>query len=317
MIEPILQRREFVDAPPVLLDIGASGGLHPDWNILAPYAHCLAFEPDSRERNRIETMKSRFKQLFVMDAVVTAGQKAETDFYLTRSPFCSSTLKPRTESLKHWAFADLFDVVEKTRFKSVSLPKVLRKFGIGWVDWFKTDSQGTDLRLFASLPLSVRRTVLAAEFEPGILDAYEGEDRLDEVLSHLRNEGFWLSDFRIEGSQRFAARVVKKEFNSPVRKYFAHIHKTSPGWGELTFLRDLGGLSRRPKRDLLLMCVIGLIKKQYGFVWEVAELGAMEFQDPLFGQIQDDALRRTKGKVWRLPLVLAKRAIDKLLRATE
>lgn len=317
MIDTILQRQEFIDAPPVLVDIGASGGLHPDWKPLAPYSQCLAFEPDSRERQRIETMKSRFRQLFVMDAIVSDGGKPETDFFLTKSPFCSSTLEPRTETLKHWAFADLFEVMQRTRLKSVSLPKVLRKFGIGRVDWFKTDSQGTDLRLFTSLPPAVRRSVLAAEFEPGIMDAYVGEDKLEEILGLLGKDGFWLSDFRIQGSQRFAVEVVRRKFNVAVRKYFSDIHKTSPGWGELSFLRDLKGSAHRPKRDLLLLCAIGMIKKQYGFVWEVAELGAKRFPDDLFGRIQEYAVRRTTAGMWRLPLVFARRVIDKVLNATE
>jgi hypothetical protein len=60
--------------------------------------------------------------------------------------------------------------------------QALIKININYIDWFKTDTQGTDLRLFKTLPSKIADHVLAAEFEPGILDAYIGEDKLYSVM---------------------------------------------------------------------------------------------------------------------------------------
>ena len=42
---------------------------------------------------------------------------------------------------------------------------------LDYIDWYKSDSQGTDLRIFDTLLDVVKDRVLAVDFEPGILDA--------------------------------------------------------------------------------------------------------------------------------------------------
>jgi len=49
IIDKVLQRSEFNSEPPLLIDVGASGGLHPAWKALAKYSVCIAFDADSRE----------------------------------------------------------------------------------------------------------------------------------------------------------------------------------------------------------------------------------------------------------------------------
>lgn len=59
---------------------------------------------------------------------------------------------------------------------------VLKSINIDYIDWFKTDTQGTDLRIFASLGDELINKILVAEFEPGIIDAYKGEDKLYKIM---------------------------------------------------------------------------------------------------------------------------------------
>ena len=126
-----------------------------------------------------------YRRLHVFPAAAVPDDTAEADFHLTRSPYCSSLLRPDAAALGDWDFARLFDVERTVRVPCVSLAKALREAGVTRVDWFKTDSQGTDLRLFQSLGEAICRRVLAVEFEPGIIDAYEGEDKLSAVLAAM------------------------------------------------------------------------------------------------------------------------------------
>ncbi len=71
-----------------------------------------------------------------------------------------------------------------------------------YIDGYKTDSQGTDLRIFNSLPKEIINKILLAEFEPGIIDAYQGEDKLHHLLAHMEKEPFL--DFK-DGNQGFTA----------------------------------------------------------------------------------------------------------------
>ncbi len=58
ILKRILKRKEFIDNPPVLLDIGASGDLNQKWEILAPYSIGVAFDADDRDFEYIN--KKRF-----------------------------------------------------------------------------------------------------------------------------------------------------------------------------------------------------------------------------------------------------------------
>ena len=129
---------------------------------------------------------------------------SEAEFHLTRSPYCSSRLRPDAAALGDWSFARLFDVERTVRVPCIGLQKALQEANVSRVDWFKTDSQGTDLRLFQSLGEALCRRVLAVEFEPGIINAYEGEDKLSAVLAAMDRPEFWLCDLDIRGTLRMS-----------------------------------------------------------------------------------------------------------------
>jgi hypothetical protein len=49
IIKTILESDYFAAAPPVLVDIGASGEINTKWKPIAPYSICIAFDADDRE----------------------------------------------------------------------------------------------------------------------------------------------------------------------------------------------------------------------------------------------------------------------------
>ena len=59
------------------------------------------------------------------------------------------------------------------------------RLSLSGIDWLKTDSQGTDLRIFNSLRPEVRSRVLAIDIEPGLIDAYVGEDLFVDAHKEL------------------------------------------------------------------------------------------------------------------------------------
>ena len=83
-----------------------------------------------------------------------------SDFYLTKSPHCSSILEPDNENLKNWAYSSLFEVENKIKVKTENLSNVIEILRIDKIDWFKTDSQGIDLRLFKCLGKDILEKVL-------------------------------------------------------------------------------------------------------------------------------------------------------------
>ena len=46
--------------------------------------------------------------------------KKSVGFYLTSSPYCSSSLKPDLANLKEWSFSELFNIEKEVILKTVS-----------------------------------------------------------------------------------------------------------------------------------------------------------------------------------------------------
>jgi len=305
IIDKIMRSEYFSDQPPVLIDIGASGGINSKWKYIAKYAYCLAFDADDREFHVTEQANKAYKKLITFNRIVTAEQIGQTDFYLTASPFCSSLLKPAKEKLEPWVFSPLFSVERVTRLPAITLQDALQQANIDYVDWFKTDTQGTDLRLFTSLPAILQPGILAAEFEPGIIDAYEGEDKLSAVMQEMRNRGFWLSSMAVKGVQRLHASYTAK-FGSFMTK---RILRKTPGWAEVTYLRQP---AVDHQRQFLLLYVFALLERQYGFALEIIEIALQRYADPLFHDCKKAIWKKIAAEKRKAPLVILKRQFNKL-----
>jgi hypothetical protein len=189
VVDKVLRRPEFEEYPPVLVDVGASSGVNPVWRALAKYSVCVAFDADDRGMGQTCRDSKLYKQLHVYDRILTSGSETMSDFYLTQDAPCSSMPPPNTKSLSAWEFADRFLVVGKQTVPTTNLKNVLTQLNLSRVDWFKTDSQGIDLRLFLSLDDALVQKVLVAEFEPGIIDAYQGDDKLWTLMSSMHELG--------------------------------------------------------------------------------------------------------------------------------
>lgn len=166
LIIRILNSTDLIASPPVLVDIGASGQLHKKWNLIAKHSICIAFDADEREFGFIEKEQSTFKKLFVYNCIVSDEDRYDQPFYLTKSPFCSSILKPDLNNLANYSFANIFKTINTLKLKTISISTALNELNIKQVDWFKTDSQGLDLRLFKNLNKDISEKIIVAEFEP-------------------------------------------------------------------------------------------------------------------------------------------------------
>jgi hypothetical protein len=304
IIKSILQTDLFQLQPPVLVDVGASKEINPKWKLIAPYSICIAFDADDREFHISEETNKAYKKLFTFNRIVIDEAVEKADFYLTNSPFCSSLLEPDTKNLSPWIFSSLFTVDKKTRLPAITVEQALLKINIDYIDWFKTDTQGTDLRLFKTLPPNIAGQVLAAEFEPGILDAYLGEDKLYSVMEYLQRHNFWLSSLHPKGVQRLNASYVNKLGSFASGK----IIKKSPGWAEVTYLRQAIFTN---KRQLLLLYIFALLEKQYGFALEIVDFALQHNRDSIFEDCKKEVLKKLKTERWKIPFVIFKRRFNK------
>ena len=299
IIDKVLSRPELEEYPPVLVDVGASSGVNPAWRALAKYSICIAFDADDRGMGQTRRDSNLYKQLHVYNRILTSGEETTADFYLTHDAPCSSMLLPDTEGLSAWEFADRFVVVEKQTVPTTNLQAVLTQLNLDRVDWFKSDSQGIDLRLFLSLGDALVQKVLMAEFEPGVIDAYQGDDKLWTLMSCMHDRGFWMSDMSVLGSNRIRKELLKC-FTRFERNYMVHLLKTSPGWAEVAYMNSFSA-NELGKREYLLGWVCASIKRQYGFALELAVGAKARFDDALFDILRQHSLTAIRQSYLNLP----------------
>jgi FkbM family methyltransferase len=304
VVDRILRMPELEARPPVLLDVGAARGMHPPWRRIAKYSLCVAFEADERELASVTSEAAGFRRLTTFNCIASEQPSEAEPFHLTASPYCSSRLQPRLESLGRYAFAPLFEVERTVDVRARDIPSVLAELGLGRVDWVKIDSQGTDLRLFRSLGLELAASALVVELEPGIVDGYEGEDRLDEVLADMHEGGFWVSDLTIRGSTRIDATLARRVLGPRAGAYLDACHKPAPGWAEIEYFNSFEDEARFGRRELLLGYAFAFVRGHYAFALQLATNGFERFGSP-FDELRRTAFGRVRAGFARLPLAAA------------
>ncbi len=283
MIEQLLSTSHFKQCPPVLVDIGSDGQVPPQWQRLAPYSICVAFDPHG-SRSAGSKRDATFRQLHVVPAAVIDVDDEALDLHVTQSPECSSILYPDAEKLAQWECAGLFGVAERSRIAATTVAAALSKLGIAYIDWFRSDSRGLDLRLFKSLDAHVRRRILAVELKLGILDAYQGEDKLADVMAYMDCQDFWMAQMFVSGTRRIDARIAR-QLDDVTRSQFAANVPVAPGWAAVTYLNTFADDDLVTRRDMMLGWVTATLELQHGFALTLAQRGEEYFDDKTFGQM--------------------------------
>lgn len=310
LLKKIFSSSCFKDKPPILVDVGASGEINERWKKIAPYSVCLAFDADTRDFAVSEFSNKGYKKLYKINRVVAQETCASMDFYLTKSPHCSSVLKPNTRALDVWAFSSMFQIREKVSVPSITLERSLKNCGLNNIDWFKTDSQGTDLRIFSSLPEEILDNIILAEFEPGIIDSYEGEDKLSSVLQFMGKKPFWAYHMNVKGTQK-----ITKHFLGSMgylqRRFLYLLIKSSPCWCEIAYLNKLEG--NIGAREYFLGWVFSTLNQQHGFALSIATKGNNIYGDKLFEEMINYSNKRLSPGIVNLAARVALNQIVKLL----
>ena len=305
LIRKILKEPELKDKPPVLVDIGASENINSKWKQIAKYSVCLAFDADERDFQIIEKEQSNYKKLYVYNCIASDKEEGKVDFFLTSSPYCSSVLEPDIEKLKPHIHSQLFNVEKKVKQNSIHIQKAIDNAKLDYVDWYKSDSQGIDLRLFKSLDEKILKKVIVAEFEPGIIDAYINEDKLYSVIKELNESGFWLSDIQIKGVPRLSKESLDAEFKGNLfKKLIKESLKKAPGWGEMTFINSFDN-REFGRREYLLGWLFISLEGHHSFAFELAVKGFKKFNYQLFNELKNYSKHRMKREVYRLKFLPA------------
>jgi len=286
---------------PVLLDIGASQSFPDIWKDIKKGSIYLGFDPDLRDLHNSDDY-GFYKATIFNSAVVEDNNATDVIFYLTKSPYCSSTLSPDSQSLSNYLFSGLFEVEKTQIMKASNLNNLLKSQNIQNIDWFKTDSQGIDLRLYKSLKEDIRSKVLAIDIEPGLIDAYVGEDLFVDAHAYLTQNGFWLSNLEVCGSNRIKNSTFYRLESLGIKNcnygVLQSALKVSPGWCEARYLRSTEWISQNKfsKNQYILLIIFSLMDKQLGYAFDVLFeyeriFGSDDFSKAMLIELSDELKR--------------------------
>ena len=311
LIDRIFAEPELQAAPPVLVDVGAAGGVHPVWRRIARHSIGVGFEPDAREATPLGVAQREFKRWIFCPglAVPVAPPDGRAQLHLTRSPQCSSTLQPRAAAVGEWAFADLFEVMETRSFPATTLLAALEAQGLDRLDWLKCDTQGLDLRLFLSLPPAWRTRMLAVEFEPGLTDVYEGEDKLADVLAAMKREPFWLAELELGRTPRGRPALLAAHLGANAVRWVRRLGPGAPAWANAHYLRDPAlAVDALDRRALLLGWVFATLSGQPAHALALADAGTQRFGGEIFTEMAAASARSLRWAMVRgLPAAIWRR----------
>jgi FkbM family methyltransferase len=264
-----------------LVDVGAAGQLGSTWAPLSRWLNVFAFEPNADSAEALRRSSHGYASLTVIPSAVADGRGART-LYHTRSPWNWSLLKPDTEWIRRFSYADLFEVVGTSEVETIGLSDASHLQGVP-IDAIKCDSQGLEVPILRSAGDMLCSTFLI-EAETGLVQNYCGETTFSELCRFLEDRGYLLFDLDFEhriGRANALADVAPRK---------------QPLWCESHWLRDVCDDSLVPTRgralkSLLLCASLGALDYGFELAQHYAKHGLLS---------SDELIRLSEAESWRL-----------------
>lgn len=230
----------------VLSEIGSSGEQWSIFESLKPIADLLRFDPDLRDIREIIGANSR--RVVTLDRAVVNSDLDEVTFYLTKSPYCSSTLKPDFDRLKNFSYANWFEIEKTVKVPAITIDKALKKANFSRIDWIKLDTQGTELRILNSIAKDTFDRILVCDIEASLYPHYVGADTLPSMHELMLNNDFWITEMRPHWNTRISAKhleTLKQRYKGQDKKIFQYSKHKEVTTLEFCYLRTIEGAKKR------------------------------------------------------------------------
>ena len=187
---------------------------------------------------------------------------------------------------------------------------MLKEHKIFYIDWFKTDTQGTDLN-FKSLNQNIKKKILIAEFEPGFENIYTNEDTVADVVKYMIKD-FFINSFKVKGDYYFSKKTKLKFLNKLQNRFFHLFNKKQIVWANITFINKLKG--KFSKRDILLYIAIQILRKNCLVALKICQQEKKIIGEELYNYIVINVKKEIQNKTFYLFIHLFKIITKKIFR---
>ncbi|MEO7190768.1 MAG: FkbM family methyltransferase [Vicinamibacterales bacterium] len=182
--------------PLVLADIGARGGLRPNWAAARRHLRLLGFEPDEQEFSRLAARAQADGGTDRFFGVALHNRPGPVTLHVARDRGLSSIFEPNRPFLDSFPDADRFDSDGQREVECETLDRVLDAHGITDVDFIKADTQGSELLVLQGARAALSDSVVGVEVEVEFSPIYKDQPLFPDVDAFLRGMGYMLFDLR-------------------------------------------------------------------------------------------------------------------------
>ena len=228
----------------VVVDVGARGGISPEWNCLFSNGIFVGFDPDEVECNRINDANPNVRMYpTAIDASV--GKK---EFFLTESPYCHGFRRVNEEYFKRFPNYINNKITGSVMLETTSLDAWSEEKSLGHADFLKIDTEGTEADVLSGASkflINEKCLGVLTEvwFEPDI--KHGSHYGFSVINDFLVERGFRLFDISVQRYPRNTLPVGHVSFSvgSDGKVMEATAHRLYSAWGQvltgdLLYFRD-------------------------------------------------------------------------------
>ena len=286
---------EYARNPLTLVDIGARGGIQPNWKRASRHLKLVGFEPDPAEYERLVKNADRERIVYINAAVGRAPGVLTLN--IGREGGTSSIFEPSMGFLRRFPKAERYEIVRRQEISADTLDSLLARHTIGDIDFIKIDTQGAELDILQGARETLARAAFGVEVEVLFAPLYHGQSSFGSVDTLLRDAGFYLFDLR----HSYWKRVAGARYGGPKGQLVfgdALYFKT-----EHAFSRQLDSLKASPdapRAKLLHALSICVLYGYHDYAIELLGAHRQLIEPALWGHI-DQSLRSEIDPSYRIP----------------
>jgi FkbM family methyltransferase len=188
----------------VAVDVGAANGLPETWQMLrssSAFFYLIEPNPDSCA-NLPRYFKPEEAGTYKIIPVAVSGTGGTRKLYVSNASTGSSLLSPNTRLAKEYVSPEYLFPLKILQVETRTLADIFDELGEQQLDFFKLDTQGTELEILQGLSSDRMNRVLGVELEIGMPGGYRNQGQFSDVQKFMVEHGLELFDLRLSRTQR-------------------------------------------------------------------------------------------------------------------